>query len=833
MAVGPVWARATVLLDADGNALARQTERAAQTSGDEAGETFSKRFGRALNKSLPANMKKFSDAFRKFTREVDFAGKPLKRLDGSMRTLAHRFGNTTPMLRFRLALMSIGDAFQRVTSIFRSGDGDINSNRRSLDNNSSAWKNLSANTRQWILIIGAVAAGMGSLSVLGSALTGTLIALATAFAALASGAIVLGTAFFGLYKDSAVLGQGALAAREAFSGLGDTFSGLQDVITNAVFANMADSIGRVNAAVQSLTPTIEAFASVAGESLGRIFDALASPKGVENFKALIEGFSPIFESLTTAVIGFGEGLANVLIASLPTAQLFSQAIADAGTAFATWSAGEEGQARLREFFQTAETVMPPLVDLFVAAGQALSNLVTPQTIALTVGFLDSLNAFMPALSGILLAITNLNVFGVLAEALNQVGQALMPIMPQIINLGTALGTLLMGAINSLVPLLQVLGAALGPIVAAFTNFLTAVGPTLFTAVEALTSVLAPLITGIGQLAASIIEALAPAFMIIFTAVGQVAAAFAPLVNTLVGMLMPVLLQIVDAFGQIFTAIAPLIAGLIDALMPAILAIVEAFLPLIDVILETVATVIPPLIEIITMLIETIMPLLPLVAQVAQLIGAVLAAAVQVISPILNVLISIIRVLFAVLTPIITVVLGVIQVIVQFITQTKILENAVSFLTTVIREFGNFFRDVFNGITDAISNVVNWFNSLVRIVRNAASAVGDFLGGVGGAIGGFFGFASGGLVMGPTRALVGEAGPEAIVPLKRNLSQVDPSVRGLSAIAQGRVPAMAAGGVVGGGRAVTVEAGAIQVIGNADPRRTAVEVVDRIVEKVVA
>lgn len=46
------------------------------------------------------------------------------------------------------------------------------------------------------------------------------------------------------------------------------------------------------------------------------------------------------------------------------------------------------------------------------------------------------------------------------------------------------------------------------------------------------------------------------------------------------------------------------------------------------------------------------------------------------------------------------------------------------------------------------------------------------------------FGSGGITTGPTRALVGEAGPEAIVPLNRPLSMVDPSVRALSAFAQG-------------------------------------------------
>jgi len=91
------------------------------------------------------------------------------------------------------------------------------------------------------------------------------------------------------------------------------------------------------------------------------------------------------------------------------------------------------------------------------------------------------------------------------------------------------------------------------------------------------------------------------------------------------------------------------------------------------------------------------------------------------------------------------------------------------------------------------------------------------------------FATGGTVYGPTRALIGEAGPEAVVPLNRPLSQVDPSVRALSAIAQGK--AMAGGGVAGG-RQVVVEKGAIVVSTvRSDPYLIAGSVVDQLVANV--
>jgi len=93
-----------------------------------------------------------------------------------------------------------------------------------------------------------------------------------------------------------------------------------------------------------------------------------------------------------------------------------------------------------------------------------------------------------------------------------------------------------------------------------------------------------------------------------------------------------------------------------------------------------------------------------------------------------------------------------------------------------------------------------------------------------------GLASGGTLYGPQHILAGEAGPEAIVPLNRPLSQVDPSVRWLSAIAQGLTP-MATGGVVGGGKQVNFGPGSIVVQEADDASATALGVVTRIVERV--
>lgn len=87
-------------------------------------------------------------------------------------------------------------------------------------------------------------------------------------------------------------------------------------------------------------------------------------------------------------------------------------------------------------------------------------------------------------------------------------------------------------------------------------------------------------------------------------------------------------------------------------------------------------------------------------------------------------------------------------------------------------------------------------------------------------------AAGGIVAGPRTALIGESGPEAVVPLNRPLNQVDPAVRWLSAIAQGLTPGGAGAAVTPSGKTVTV--GELHVhTPTYDPYAVAVETVNRL------
>jgi hypothetical protein len=82
-----------------------------------------------------------------------------------------------------------------------------------------------------------------------------------------------------------------------------------------------------------------------------------------------------------------------------------------------------------------------------------------------------------------------------------------------------------------------------------------------------------------------------------------------------------------------------------------------------------------------------------------------------------------------------------------------------------------------GIKSGIAGITDKTVTIrINTVRTGPGGQGD----------GYAPTAVGGTFMNAQRRLIGEAGPEAVVPLARNLNLVDPSVRWLSAIAQGKM-----------------------------------------------
>jgi hypothetical protein len=83
-------------------------------------------------------------------------------------------------------------------------------------------------------------------------------------------------------------------------------------------------------------------------------------------------------------------------------------------------------------------------------------------------------------------------------------------------------------------------------------------------------------------------------------------------------------------------------------------------------------------------------------------------------------------------------------------------------------YNNILKPVFDAIewvwNNVLKPVADAIGGVVKAVGGVTGAIGNAVGGAASAVSHFFGFQSGGIVTSPTLALVGEAGPEAIIPL---------------------------------------------------------------------
>ena len=145
--------------------------------------------------------------------------------------------------------------------------------------------------------------------------------------------------------------------------------------------------------------------------------------------------------------------------------------------------------------------------------------------------------------------------------------------------------------------------------------------------------------------------------------------------------------------------------------------------------------------------------------------------------------------------------------------------ASSALSGLAGAIGGAFSAAYSTATRWLANIRAVVSSMLSL-SSQASNIGRST------AGGQTAFATGGVVFGPTRALIGEAGPEMVVPLTRPLSLISPAVREVAAFAQGKT-AMASGGIAGA-RSIVIQPGAIVVNSpNANPELVAESVLDRL------
>lgn len=309
----------------------------------------------------------------------------------------------------------------------------------------------------------------------------------------------------------------------------------------------------------------------------------------------------------------------------------------------------------------------------------------------------------------------------------EVGSTLVPILLELMQeLAPVLGTIgdaVADAFVALAPVIQDLAGQLPSLVNAFVPLIPVIGQIVAVLIELINMALPFVVTLFDQLLPIITE-LAPIIAEVFIMALQA--------------LLPVFMQLIDALMPIVEALLPVILDLIIALAPVIVSLIEAFMPLIELILP--------------LLVEFLNILTPILTWVAELVGAVLVGAV-------NFLVEAIA--------------GITE---------KLFEFGV-FFEELWRNIANFFIGIINSLIGAFEGFINFvidgINSLINAINRISFEVPDWVPEIGGRSVGFnipkapnvsLGripeLAEGGIVDRRTLAVIGEAGPEAVVPLDK-------------------------------------------------------------------
>lgn len=305
----------------------------------------------------------------------------------------------------------------------------------------------------------------------------------------------------------------------------------------------------------------------------------------------------------------------------------------------------------------------------------------------------------------------------------------------------------------------------GPLLGAFANLTTELLPVIETMGPILTQTmeeLAPVITDLAGQIPTLLEAFLPLL---------------PIIGELAGLFLDMVAELLPVFVTLFEALLPVIIDLlplfIEFVQDAMAVVVPLFLTLVEALIPIVEALLPVFLEIITLLLPVFMDL------------------VEAFLPLIDRLLPLFIEFIEFLTPILVVVAEILG---------EILVAAVGFFITAIENtieavgvFGEFFREtwealksffetIINGLISGFEGFVNGairgINKVIGAINSLSWDVPDWVPEIGGETFGFnipklseitlprVALAEGGVVTRPTNALIGEAGPEMVIPLDR-------------------------------------------------------------------
>ena len=145
---------------------------------------------------------------------------------------------------------------------------------------------------------------------------------------------------------------------------------------------------------------------------------------------------------------------------------------------------------------------------------------------------------------------------------------------------------------------------------------------------------------------------------------------------------------------------------------------------------------------------------------------IIALLIAALGPALIIIGTLATVIGAVASPIGIIILAIGALIAAFYLIYKKIKDLIPLLSVLWDKIKDIFSNAISSITARFQPLIDLINKVIGLAKGIGSSVGGAVSGAVGAVGSLVGLADGGIVNRPTLAMIGEAGPEAVIPLSK-------------------------------------------------------------------
>jgi phage-related protein len=377
--------------------------------------------------------------------------------------------------RLRAAADRLGDSFRGVQGRVRSFFADASDGGRGLGSVISGlndrWRGMTHGLRQGIFYVGLFINLIPSLAVLSSAAGSGLLVLGGAVASLGIGLIGTISALTVLMGDIDGLPAELRPARAGLDDLKDSFRELGRAMSIAAFARSEGAWRSLGSTVRALTPDFEEV----GRVVGRLLEDLATElkPGTKAFKDLsgfVRSSASVFDRVVRSVGQLGRALLSAF--NNPTFQrALDGLLGYLDTLIDRFETFVNGPG-FDEWIGNGIRIFGALAPLLDTTARMLNDLVTPESVDRLVDFFGNIERFIATGgAGILEFASELDIFGVIADALGTFGEALEPLRQPMIDLAAGVRDILSSGIETLGPVVKAVADALAPLVQGLADFM--------------------------------------------------------------------------------------------------------------------------------------------------------------------------------------------------------------------------------------------------------------------------------------------------------------------------------------------------------------------------